>query len=235
MAMIKPTAETLLSLNLFRDLSAPERNALAAHCRAHRYSKGQQILAYEDQSRDVFFVVSGQVRATIYTASGREVTFRDLGAGEDFGGLSALDSQPRASSVIALSDTMALSMPPTAFREALRRHPSIALRMLQALSALVRLLSNRVVEFSTLGVRNRIHAELLRLAKNSLETGDTAIITPSPRHVDIASRISTHREAVTRELNQLISEGLLERRGRALIITSVGKLQRMVEEVRKGK
>ncbi len=232
--MIEPTAETLLCVNLFRELTAHDRKAIASHCHPHRYAKGQEILAYGDQSTDVFFVVSGQVRATIYSATGKEVTFRELGAGENFGSLSALDGKPRASSVIALADTLTLSMPSPAFRELLTRHPPICLELLEELSALVRLLSNRVVELSTLGVRNRIHAELLRLARGNMETENTAIIAPSPTHVDIASRISTHREAVTKELSQLINDGLLQRRGRTLIINNLGKLKRMVEEVRKG-
>jgi DNA-binding GntR family transcriptional regulator len=85
---------------------------------------------------------------------------------------------------------------------------------------------------STLGVKNRIHAELLRLAQRKMKDGKTAVISPAPTHADIASRVSTHREAVTRELNQLAHIGLLERRPGALFVADVPTLARMVEEVR---
>ena len=46
---------------------------------------------------------------------------------------------------------------------------------MRELTRLVRSLSERVVEFSTLGVKNRIHAELLRLAREHMRDGNTAV------------------------------------------------------------
>ena len=37
-------------------------------------------------------------------------------------------------------------------------------------------------------------------------------IDPSPTHAELASRVATHREAVTRELNALETRGVLRRR-----------------------
>ena len=81
---------------------------------------------------------------------------------------------------------------------------------MQHLANLVRLLSERVVEFSPLGVNNRIHAELLRLAKKVSITGGSAGIAPVPTHGDIANRVSTHHEAMIRELNELKHKGLID-------------------------
>ena len=64
-----------------------------------------------------------------------------------------------------------------------------------------------------------------------MKDGKTAVFQPAPTHADIASRVSTHREAVTRELNHLAQIGLLERRTGALVITDVPGLAHMVEEV----
>jgi len=67
----------------------------------------------------------------------------------------------------------------------------------------IRELTKRVYEFSTLAVRYRIQAEVLRLANLSSRCGNVVNISPAPTHAEIASRTSTHREAVTRELNRL--------------------------------
>src|SRR5262249_5502620 len=90
----------------------------------------------------------------------------------------------------------------------------------------------RVVEFSTLPVRSRVHAELLRLARISARDPDrtTAVIAPAPTHAEIASRISTHREAVTRELNELVRAKVIEKRGSALVIRDIVELTNMIEE-----
>ena len=82
----------------------------------------------------------------------------------------------------------------------------------------IRELTTRVFEFSTLAVRYRIQAEILRLAELSACTGKVAHIVPAPTHAEIASRTSTHREAVTRELNRLAQMGILEQQNRELWI-----------------
>jgi hypothetical protein len=95
----------------------------------------------------------------------------------------------------------------------------------------VRSLTTRVYEFSALAVNNRIQAEVLRLAKLVPREGKSARIGAAPTHAEIASRISTHREAVTRELNRLSRLGIIERRGGALLVKDVDRLAAMVHEV----
>jgi CRP-like cAMP-binding protein len=96
----------------------------------------------------------------------------------------------------------------------------------------VRRLSERVLEFSTLAVQNRIHAELLRLATEAGQQRGQALLSPAPSLSDIADRISTHREAVSRELSRLGSTGLLRREGGDLRITDVTRLARLVRDAR---
>jgi DNA-binding MarR family transcriptional regulator len=96
----------------------------------------------------------------------------------------------------------------------------------------VRRLSERVLEFSTLAVQNRIHAELLRLAAEARQQQGQALLAPAPSLADIADRISTHREAVSRELSRLGSLGLLRRERGDLRITDVARLERLVREAK---
>src|SRR3546814_15586310 len=83
------------------------------------------------------------------------------------------------------------------FRSIRQEYPAVSMALLTSLIGTVRTLSERIFEFSTLAVKNRIHSELLRLAREGEHVGKTAHISPAPTHADIASRISTHREAVT--------------------------------------
>jgi CRP/FNR family cyclic AMP-dependent transcriptional regulator len=95
----------------------------------------------------------------------------------------------------------------------------------------VRALSDRVVDFSTLAVRNRIHAEVLRLARQAGVENNCAEIRKMPTHEEIAARVSTHREAVVRELKTFKECGLVEKPGhRRLIVLDVARLERIVEK-----
>ena len=83
-------------------------------------------------------------------------------------------------------------------------------------------------------MRNRIHAELLRLARKEGVTGNVARLDPAPGHVEIASNISTYREQVTRELSAMAKLGLIKRpKKHVLVILDVERLERMVAEVRR--
>jgi CRP/FNR family cyclic AMP-dependent transcriptional regulator len=143
---------------------------------------------------------------------------------------SAVDRAPRLANVIALSGSVLASMSVDVFQKILRDHLEVSTKMMTYLIDLVRNLSDRVVEFSVLSVRNRIHAELLRLAREQASDGETATLSPPPTHADIASRVAIHREAVTREMNALAGNGLIERRPGTLVIREVSRLTRLVEE-----
>ena len=121
-------------------------------------------------------------------------------------------------------------MTASAFQRLLAKEPTVAQALLPQLVTKIRALTTRVYEFSTLAVNNRIQAELLRLANLAPRQGKSARIVPAPTHVEIASRISSHREAVTRELNRLSRIGVIERQGSALIVKDVDRLAKMVHE-----
>jgi hypothetical protein len=65
---------------------------------------------------------------------------------------------------------------------------------------------------------------LLRLAGDSEQREGRASISPAPTHFDLAARISTHREAVSREMSALAKRKLIEKRGRALILHDLAGL-----------
>jgi len=89
-----------------------------------------------------------------------------------------------------------------------------------------------VLEFSTLMVQNRIQAELLRLAADSGQRDGQALLSPAPSLSDLANRVSTHREAVSRELSRLGAVGLLRRERGDLRITDIARLAMLVREAR---
>lgn len=196
------------------------------------YPAGKRIISRNADDRDVYLLVSGRVRITTYSQGGRQVTFRDIAAGEAFGEVAALDDKPRSADVIALDAALLASMTPSVFRKLLADEPLLGERIMKRLASLVRSLSERVIDLSTLGVQNRIHAEILRLAREAGVERNRARIDPGPKHADIASQVSTYREQVTRELSALARAGILEKDGAALVVRDVRRLEKMVEELR---
>ena len=222
----------LRRIALLDGLPAARLDALAQRCRWQHVPADRPLLQRAQDRGELLLLVSGAVRVTTYAANGRQVTFRDLPAGEVLGDLAALDGQPRSADVLTLEDSVVAVLERADFLALLREEPDLALRLMQRLALLVRELSERVIELSTLGVQNRLHAELLRLAHGAGVTGNQARLAPAPRHLDLAARVSTNREQITRELNALVREGLLAKESGALVLTDVAQLARKVAEVR---
>ncbi len=229
----EPSLLGLRQISLLKELPATALEQLGRDCRWRRYLPGQQVISRDAADRDVYLIVTGMVRATAFSAAGRQVTYRDIAAGEWFGDFSAIDGYARSADIVAAKETLVAAMSPAVFRQLLHAHPPVCDHMLLRLVTSVRELTERVFEFSTLGVQNRVHAELLRLARQSGVTKNRARIEPAPKHADIAAQVSTYREQVTREISRMVKQGLMSRDGHALVVQDVARLEGLVAAVRR--
>jgi CRP-like cAMP-binding protein len=232
--MANEIVATLDGVPLLNALSQKERDDLARQCRFRRYAEGEHIIDGQSAGRDVYFVVSGMVRVVNYSPSGREVAFDDIPAGNYFGELAALDGGPRSAFVQAQAPAgaTAAAMPHEVFLDLLMGHPKICLDIMRRLARVVRFSTERIMDLSTVGANNRVHAELLRLAQAAGKEGNASIISPIPHHADIASRVSTTRETVARVFSELTRAGMLERNKSALVVRDLARLTELVDDLR---
>ena len=228
------TKKSLKHVGIFSELEPEALHRLESRCRWRRYQPGKEIVPFKGSATDVYFLTEGRARVVIHASVGKDVHYRTVRPGEIFGEFAAIDGEPRSASVEVTEPSTIASMTSWDFRNAIRDEPDIALALLKRLTGECRRLAHRVHEFSTFAVRNRVQAELLRLAGRDDDTGEHAVISPAPTHLAIASRVSTHREAVTRELNRLTRLGILERRDNDLLITDVPRLAEMVHDATDG-
>jgi len=222
--------DSLDGIAIFAGLSPDTRRALARRCSWRDYKPRQEIVRHQDDSRMVYFLTAGKVNVTIYSTNGKQVTFRDILAGGIFGELAAIDGKPRSASVQATSRCTVAAMSPDLFWETLRSEPVMITDILKFLSERVRDLTERVVDLHTKDVRRRVLAELLRMAQPSETEFGNAVLFPAPTAGDIAARVATTRETVARELSWLERSGIIERRGRTLVIPNFEKLRSLVAE-----
>src|SRR5262245_21619061 len=170
--------DTLDGIEILASLTAEARRTLARRCVWRDFEPRQAIVRHQDESRTVYFLTAGKVRATIYSKAGKQVTFGDIHAGGIFGELAAIDGKPRSASVEAASHCTVAAMPPELFSEVLRTEPVVMDSLLKAMSHHVRDLSDRVVDLHTKDVRRRILAELLRMAEPSETEFGNAVLFP---------------------------------------------------------
>jgi CRP-like cAMP-binding protein len=198
---------------------------LSGRWTAHNYQRGELIIAHGDSGRDVFFLLDGRARVTLFSEDGREIAYRDIAPGDIFGELACIDGRARSASIVALEATRAARLPAAAFRALVESHPRLAWSLLEHLSALLRRMTDRVYEYSTLVVRNRLILELIRRAEEAGPPGGQVSLDPAPTHFELAAAISTHREAVSREMSTLAKRGLIAKRGNRLMLNDLATLQ----------
>jgi CRP/FNR family transcriptional regulator, cyclic AMP receptor protein len=209
-------------------LQQPDLEALAQRWAVRSYRNNDAIIAHRDDGCDVFFLLEGRARVTLFSENGREIAYRDVGPGEIFGELAGIDRKPRSASVVALEPARAARLPEAAFREMVGTHPIFAWALLEHLSAQLRRMTDRVFEYSTLVVRKRLIRELLREAATAELVDGRPCIRPAPSHVELAAKISSHREAVSREMSTLAKKGLIEKRGNRLVLRQPETLELLV-------
>jgi CRP/FNR family transcriptional regulator, cyclic AMP receptor protein len=223
-------SRTLGRIPLFRTLAPEAVRRLDTQCTWRRAKAAECVVDYKNRDTSLYFVTQGHVRVLIRAGSGKELILRDIRDGEYFGELAAIDGLPRSATIVAVTNAVVAAMPPTVFRGLVHEHSDVCDQLLVLLASQIRVLANRVNEQGTLDVRARIHAELLRLCRPAQDGDTRAVISPPPTQVELAARVSTRREAISRELKSLERAGLLERRRGAIVLLDTAQLARMIEE-----
>lgn len=195
-----------------------------------RFKRGYTVISGGGSSCDVYVVLEGMVQVVLFSANGRDVILRTIGPGGLFGEYAAIDGGSRSATVVTLGDCVLVRISGKDFRDGVEHVPGAALWMAQHLVGQIRTLTSKLFELSSLAVRNRLHCELLRLAGTRTTSGASIMIEPAPTHQELASRIGTHREAVTREMRYLADHGVLEQQRRRLVILDVHALTVLVRD-----
>lgn len=224
--------ETLEGISLLRTLDAKQRAAFERRCQWRHAKAKAWLLEKNDAGTDIYFLTRGVVRVLITPSPDREVILGDIEAGGYFGEMAAIDGEPRSAGILAVTDATIACMAAPVFQELLRQHPGVSEQLLRQLVARIRALDQRVDEFSSMQVKHRIYAELLRRSRPDPEDRLRAVVSPPPVHADIAARVSTRREMVARELKALERAGLLAKRRGAFVLTNVPELMDMLRDGR---
>lgn len=225
-------AAELARIDLLSDLPRTGLAAVAAQVRTARHAAGTVVLDADDgtSNRDVFLVLDGVVDIINYALTGREVSFARIEAGGYFGELSAIDGLPRSARVVAATDCRLAALSPQLFDRLVTEQPTVARKVMLRLTRIIRACDERIMDLSTLRAVERVAVEILRLARpvdGGAAIPGSWIVDRLPAQRDIAARVGTARETVARVLSQLQDDGVVERRGRMLVVPDRMRLLRV--------
>ena len=205
----------LNKVSLFSDLNEPELAALSHKAVTRQYPRHTIIINEGDNSDSLYVIDSGKVKVFLSDDEGREVILNVQGPGEYFGELALIDSGPRSASVITTEKTRVSIISKPDFEGFLGKHPEANLKIMRGIIKRLRALSEDVRSLALLDVYGRVARVLLQLA---VEEGDVRVIKEDLTQQDIANRIGSSREMVSRILKDLKTGGYIEVRDRHIII-----------------
>ena len=193
--------------------------AIAQRGGVRSYPAHAVLVTESDRSDALFIILSGRVKAYGSADDGREVVYATLGAGECFGEMT-LDGGPRSASVMTLEPTTCAVVPGAEVRDFIAAHPDFAMHLIQKLIRLARASTEHVKSLALEDVYGRI-ARLLRTLANPGDDG-VAILPDKLTQQDIAERVGSSREMVSRIFKPLLEGGYIEMRaGRIAILRTL--------------
>lgn len=188
--------------------------AMAARGGVKAFPANAVLVNEEDSSDSIFIVLAGRMKVYGAGANGREVVYTTLGPGEYFGEMT-LDGGPRSASVMTLEPSTCVVVPGANVRDFLGTHPDFALHLVRKLIALVRRSTDTVKRLALDDVYTRIYKLLHELAR---EDGGRLVVAERLTQQDIADRVGSSREMVSRIFKQLTIGGYVSTEGRRIVL-----------------
>ena len=216
---------TLRKVPFLRGLDARSIADLANASRVISVVKGDDVFLEGEGCRGMFLLLTGTVKVYRSGASGREQIIAVEQAGAVIAELPLMDGQAYPASCAALTDSSLLLVPRDAFEEILRRKPELALGVLRVLGERLRHLVALVDELSLLEVPQRLAKYLLEV---SGRRGPE--FTLSLSNQEIANRLGTVREIVSRNLHRFEQQGSISIEGRRIRILDEQALRDLIEQ-----
>ena len=188
--------------------------AIASRGGVRNYAAHTVLVTEEDRSDALFIILSGRVKAYGAAPDGREVVYATQSAGEYFGEMT-LDGGPRSASVMTLEPTTCAVVPGPDVREFLSLHPDFALHLIKKLIHLARASTEHVKSLALDDVYGRVTKLLVALARDE----DGVLMVPGKlTQQDIAERVGSSREMVSRVFKPLSEGGYVELRSGRIVL-----------------
>ena len=196
---------------LISDLPSDELRALAERLEVHKFSKSEYVLLHHQDSSSLYFIFDGTVRILV-TEDEKETILAEFSRGDIIGEIALVSDSIRTADVLALSDTTVLELKRDGFVEHSKVHQGFGFLLMRILADRLRATSELFAETAVLNVEARLERMLIRLGEEGTtpENVPALVVSPRPTHSELASRIGTSRELVTRGLKSLEKKGAIQ-------------------------
>jgi CRP-like cAMP-binding protein len=213
-------------LPAFRQLSRSDLDALASQSQLCETRRGSVIVGRGERMPGVIALVYGSAKLALRRASGEAKVLRLLGPGDSFGLAAALLGRPSPVDLVALSNCLVATVPPTSLSRLMEHHAGFAHSVARTLAERVLdLVSELDASLQQSGLQ-RLACYLNSLAQANGHDGAWVVRLPATK-TTVAARLGVKKETLSRMLRELSGRDVIEVAGGDVAILDRPELQRL--------
>lgn len=217
------------SCHLFAGVTAEDLEKLAEVGRLRSFEKGELLFSFGEEARGFFVVGKGKVKIYRLSPDGKERILHIVQPGGTFAEAAIFGDGLYPAFAEPLEKSLLLFFPRAEFLDLLHRHSQIAINMIGGLARFLRQFATQIEELTFKDVPARLARFLTDLCGDEED-----VVTLPISKTQLASRLGTVSETLSRTLRKLSDEGLIEVRGKEITILDVDRLEDLAESFKEG-
>ena len=211
----------LRQTSLLSSAPAEELEKIVASSRLRTFRRGQIVCTAGDPGDTLIVVVSGQVKISVRSADGAELTLTVVGPGATIGEVSVADGGPRSADVETVTESQLLFAPRASVQAVCARVPAVAQALTSAIAAALRRLTETTSDLVFLDLPRRVAKLLL-----SQPRSDDGVLSQQLTQEEYARLLGGTRQSVNIALRGFERRGWIEMRDRSLAVKQPAALAR---------
>jgi len=227
--------QTLRKSLLFAGLEEEHLLQVAAIAHRRSFVKGETIFAEGEPATGFYLLARGGIKLCKISPDGREKVLHFVHPGETFAEAAFFGDGRYPAEARSVDAGELLIFPKDGFMGLLERNPRFALNLIISLSLLLRRFARQIEELSFAEVPNRLAAYLIELTERKSTTYQgKCYLDLEMKKGELASRLGTVSETLSRAFRKLKEENILEVDGSRVIIIDMPALAKLSNTTAKG-
>lgn len=215
---------------LFSGLNDADLSELAAITVRRKFRKGETLFSEGEEATGFYLLLSGSVKLCRISLDGREKVLHFVKPRETFAEAAFFGDGRYPAEARGMEAGEVLYLPRQGFMELMSHNPNFALNLVVSLSLMLRRFATQIEELAFADVTSRLASFLVRrAAENSTSYGGITYIDLGIKKGELASRLGTASETISRTLRKLKDEGIIEVQGNRVVVHQMNKLEKLSE------
>jgi CRP/FNR family transcriptional regulator, cyclic AMP receptor protein len=219
--MAADVISVLQQTDLLGSALTEELENVVASSRLRTFRRGQVVCMAGDPGDTLIVVISGQVKISVRSADGAELTLTVVGPGATIGEVSVADAGPRSADVETVTESQLLFVPRATMQAVCARVPAVAQALTSAIAAALRRLTDTTSDLVFLDLPRRVAKLLL-----SQPRSDDGVLSRQLTQEEYARLLGSTRQSVNIALRGFERRGWIEMHDRSMTVKEPAALAR---------